>query len=67
MDYTEKSSLRRRFYTHGEDAARYYVNKINFTKLFEYVRQVLRPPLSILRLCDDWRRRPIQATLHFVQ
>eukprot|EP00971_Amphidinium_carterae_P122696 2429003-Amphidinium_carterae.1 len=40
---------------------------IGFNKLLQYGRQLLRLLLSIGRLCDDWRRRPIQGTLHFVQ
>eukprot|EP00971_Amphidinium_carterae_P322490 6409314-Amphidinium_carterae.1 len=39
----------------------------SFNKLLQYSRQLLRLLLSIGRLCDDWRRRPIQGTLHFVQ
>eukprot|EP00971_Amphidinium_carterae_P287839 5714098-Amphidinium_carterae.1 len=38
----------------------------DFNKL-QYLRQFLRQLLSVGRLCDDWRRRPIQGTLHFVQ
>eukprot|EP00971_Amphidinium_carterae_P236424 4692025-Amphidinium_carterae.1 len=38
---------------------------IGFNKLLQYSRQLLRLLLSIGRLCNDWRRRPIQGTLHF--
>eukprot|EP00971_Amphidinium_carterae_P119257 2362291-Amphidinium_carterae.3 len=41
--------------------------KSDFNKLLQYFRQFLRLLLSVGRLCDDWRRRPIQGTLHFVQ
>eukprot|EP00971_Amphidinium_carterae_P191526 3800500-Amphidinium_carterae.2 len=64
----------------GEEAARYddvnhenYQNnnehdiKNDFTKLLQYFRQLPRLLLSVGRLCDDWRRRPIPGTLHFVQ
>eukprot|EP00971_Amphidinium_carterae_P167187 3312695-Amphidinium_carterae.1 len=37
----------------------------NDFKLLQYLRQFLRLLLSVGRLCDDWRRRPIQGTLHF--
>eukprot|EP00971_Amphidinium_carterae_P124051 2457214-Amphidinium_carterae.1 len=40
---------------------------MGFNKLLQYNRQLLRLLLSIGRLCDDWRRRPIRGTLHFVQ
>eukprot|EP00971_Amphidinium_carterae_P154607 3065870-Amphidinium_carterae.1 len=41
--------------------------KTDFSKLLDYFRQFLRLLLSIGRLCDDWRRRPIQGILYFVQ
>eukprot|EP00971_Amphidinium_carterae_P029242 575478-Amphidinium_carterae.2 len=58
----------------GEEAAKDDVNmesendindfkKLDFTKLLNYLRQFLRPLLSLGRLCDDWRRRPVQGTL----
>eukprot|EP00971_Amphidinium_carterae_P334598 6469968-Amphidinium_carterae.1 len=34
--------------------------KNDFNKLLQYLRQLLRLLLSVGRLCDDWRRRPIQ-------
>eukprot|EP00971_Amphidinium_carterae_P089482 1771210-Amphidinium_carterae.2 len=60
----------------AEEAARDDVNfenfenndiKSDFNKVLQYFRQFLRLQLSVGRLCDDWRRRPIQGTLHFVQ
>eukprot|EP00971_Amphidinium_carterae_P059430 1175217-Amphidinium_carterae.1 len=39
----------------------------DFNKQLQYLRQFLRPLLSVGRLCDNWRRRPIQGTMHFVQ
>eukprot|EP00971_Amphidinium_carterae_P306329 6087611-Amphidinium_carterae.4 len=58
----------------GEEAARmdvnfsdenaYDIKKLDFTKLLQYFRQFLRLLLSPGRLCDDWRRRPVQGTLH---
>eukprot|EP00971_Amphidinium_carterae_P019251 378720-Amphidinium_carterae.1 len=42
-------------------------NVMGFDKLCHYFRQLLRLLLSIGRLCDDWRRRPIRGTLQFVQ
>eukprot|EP00971_Amphidinium_carterae_P315209 6265163-Amphidinium_carterae.1 len=39
----------------------------DFNKLLQYIGKFLRLLLSVGRLCDDWRRRPIQGTLHFVQ
>eukprot|EP00971_Amphidinium_carterae_P254121 5044909-Amphidinium_carterae.1 len=39
--------------------------KSDFNKLLQYLKQFLRLLLSVGRLSDDWRRRPIQGTLHF--
>eukprot|EP00971_Amphidinium_carterae_P348236 6490395-Amphidinium_carterae.4 len=58
-----------------EEAARDDINnehydrdvKNDFNKLLQCIRQFLRLLLSGGRLCDDWRRRPVQGTLHFVQ
>eukprot|EP00971_Amphidinium_carterae_P154075 3055552-Amphidinium_carterae.1 len=35
-------------------------NVMGFNKLLHHIRQLLRLLLSIGRLCDDWRRRPIR-------
>eukprot|EP00971_Amphidinium_carterae_P120736 2392119-Amphidinium_carterae.1 len=42
-------------------------NVMGFNKLLQYSRKLLRLRLSLGRLCDDWRRRPIRGTLQFVQ
>eukprot|EP00971_Amphidinium_carterae_P217765 4322922-Amphidinium_carterae.1 len=39
--------------------------KNDFDQLLQYLRPFLRLLLSVGRLCDDWRRRPIHGTLHF--
>eukprot|EP00971_Amphidinium_carterae_P128742 2549995-Amphidinium_carterae.1 len=57
--------------TEDDDINNYHNEKndaiMGFTKLLQYSRQLLRLLLSIGRLCDDWRRRPIRGMLHFVQ
>eukprot|EP00971_Amphidinium_carterae_P350764 6491729-Amphidinium_carterae.3 len=76
-DATTKAAITRQQYF-AEEAAREddinyddqqtaNIDVNSFNKRLQYSRQLLRLLLSIGRLCDDWRRRPIQGTLQFVQ
>eukprot|EP00971_Amphidinium_carterae_P232550 4614901-Amphidinium_carterae.1 len=50
-----------------DEADEKYNNVMGFDKLLHCIRHLLRLLLSLGRLCDDWRRRPIRGTLHFLQ
>eukprot|EP00971_Amphidinium_carterae_P121404 2404196-Amphidinium_carterae.1 len=44
-----------------------YVSTMLLTKLMRATRKLLRLLLTLLRLCVGIRRRPMQATLHFMR
>eukprot|EP00971_Amphidinium_carterae_P251686 4996545-Amphidinium_carterae.1 len=54
---------------HVQDATVYDIQSTptDLTRLLMFLRQLLMFFLSLLRLCDEWRRRPVQATPHFLQ